>query len=207
MGCGWIAPETDWSRVQAVEVVNGGSMRALGGRAETPLSGVPFWEALLNRGFRLTAIGGSDNHDADLPFDTPSAIGRPTTVIWAEALSQPALLEGLRAGRAFVDLDGDRSRSLEFSAEADGVRAEMGGTLAAPAAVRFTVRAGGVDGGRIEVVRDGRPMEIALPPLTAEADPRAFELPIDGARSWVRVNVRDADGRLILVGNPIYLNR
>lgn len=207
MGCGWTAPETDWSRVQAVEVVNGGSMRALGGRAETPLSGVPFWETLLNRGFRLTAIGGSDNHDADLPFDTPSAIGRPTTVIWAQALSQPALLEGLRAGRAFIDLDGDPGRSLEFSAEAGAVRAEMGGALAAPAAVRFTVRAGGVDGGRIEVIRDGRPVEIAFPALTAEAETRAFELPVDGARSWVRVNVRDADGRLILVGNPIYLNR
>lgn len=207
MGCGWTAAETDWSRVQAVEVVNGGSMRALGGQAETPLSGIPFWEALLNQGHRLTAIGGSDNHDADLPPETPSAIGRPTTVIWAGALSQTALLEGLRAGRVFIDLDGDRGRSLEFSAEADGARVEMGGTLAARGAVRFTVLAGGVDGGRIEVIRDGRPVDMALQALTAEAGARTFDLPFDGEKGWVRINVRDGAGRLILVGNPIYLNR
>jgi hypothetical protein len=29
----------------------------------------------------------------------------------------------------------------------------------------------------------------------------------DGARHWIRVNVRDAQGKLLLVGNPIYLNR
>lgn len=207
MGCGWTAPETDWSRVQAIEVVNGGSMRALGGQAETPLSGIPFWETLLNQGHRLTAIGGSDNHDADLPFDTPSAIGRPTTVIWADALSQPAVLAGLRAGRVFIDLDGDRGRSLEFSAEAGGARVEMGGALTAPGVVRFTVKAGGLAGGRIEVIRDGRPAEIVLPALNASAESRAFDLPIDGARAWVRINVRDGAGRLILVGNPIYLNR
>jgi hypothetical protein len=35
----------------------------------------------------------------------------------------------------------------------------------------------------------------------------SFDLPGDGARHWVRLNVRDREGRLTLVGNPIYVNR
>lgn len=208
MGCGWTVTDTDWSRVDAIEVFNGGSMRALGGLAETPLSGIAFWEALLNQGHRITAIGGSDNHDADIASETASAIGHPTTVIWADGLSQSTLLDGIRAGRVVVDLDGDATRTLDFSAEAAGQTAQMGQTLSAPASARFTVTVKGSAGGRIEVVRDGTvidgPANLALASDNASL---AFDLPVEGVTGWVRINVRDAAGRLVLVGNPIYLNR
>ncbi len=71
MGCGWTVPNTDYSEVQSIEVANGGSQRAQGGGVEGPLFGVPFWEAQLNAGHRITAVGGSDNHDAGLPPETP----------------------------------------------------------------------------------------------------------------------------------------
>jgi len=35
---------------------------------------------------------------------------------------------------------------------------------------------------------------------------REFSWPSDGKRHWLRVDVRDAAGKLILLGNPIYLN-
>src|SRR5277367_2519812 len=60
MGCGWTAPNTDFSRVTAIEVING-DLR------EGPGSGISLWEEQLNKGFRLTGLGGSDNHDADIP--------------------------------------------------------------------------------------------------------------------------------------------
>lgn len=207
MGCGWTAAETDWSRVQAVEVINGGSMRAMDGRAETALSGIPFWEALLNQGLRPTAIGGSDNHDADLSLDTPSAIGRPTTVVWAEALSQPAILAGIRSGRVFIDLDGDPARSLDLVADAAGETAGMGSGLAARGAVEFTAVVTGLGGGRIEVVQDGRPLDLPDLDDLADADSRTFQLRPPATPSWVRINGRDAADRLVLIGNPIYLNR
>src|SRR5882724_6012595 len=70
MGCGWTPRGgADYARMQAVEVVNGRD-------ADTAFSGVPFWEHLLEQGYQLTALGGSDNHDA--PSGT---IGTPTTVI------------------------------------------------------------------------------------------------------------------------------
>lgn len=206
MGCGWTSADTDWSRVDAIEVFNGGSMRALGGQAETPLAGIAFWEALLNQGHRITAIGGSDNHDPDLPPETASAIGRPTTVVWAQSLSHPALLDGIRSGRVFIDLDSDPRRAMEFSAEADGRLAEMGGDLVAQGTARFSVRARGVPGDRVEFVRNGEVVD-ALPLAPDETDvTRAVIMQIDGVTTWVRVNLRDRHGRLILAGNPIYLN-
>lgn len=208
MGCGWTAAKTDWSKVTSIEVVNGGSMNAVGGQAETAFSGIPFWEDLLNQGYRLTGVGGSDNHDADLPLSTASAIGRPTTVIWAQNLSQPALLDGLKSGRVFIDLDSVPSRRLEFSAEAGGRHIEMGGALPAAGPARFSVHVTGVSGGRVEVVENGRPLTtLALARLADDDETRMFDLPAQPAKSWVRVNVRNAEGRLVLVGNPIYLNR
>jgi hypothetical protein len=35
---------------------------------------------------------------------------------------------------------------------------------------------------------------------------RGFDWRSDGNRHWLRADVRDADGRLLLLGNPIYLN-
>ena len=62
--------------MQAIEVVNGGNEKALGG-FEGILSGVPFWEAQLNQGRRITAIGGSDNN-AVSRRKMPVALGKLT---------------------------------------------------------------------------------------------------------------------------------
>jgi hypothetical protein len=34
---------------------------------------------------------------------------------------------------------------------------------------------------------------------------RTFDLVADGRRHWLRADVRSADGKLLLLGNPIYL--
>ncbi|WP_369059434.1 CehA/McbA family metallohydrolase [Caulobacter sp. 73W] len=196
MGCGWVAKDTDFDKVQAIEVVNGGTMKQVGD-AEGMFSGVTYWEARLNAGYRLTAIGGSDNHDADLA-EGWGAIGRPVTVIQADGLSTPSLLAGIRAGRVFIDMDGVKTRRLDLRAEADGATAVMGGALKARAGrkVRFIVDVAGVENARIEVVADGVK-------ATGEA---SFDRTFAKGRHWVRVNVRAADGRLLLIGNPIYVD-
>lgn len=200
MGCGWTAQDTDFNAVQAIEVANGGNEKALGG-FEGVLSGVPFWEARLNQGRRITAVGGSDNHDAGIPRDKPSAVGRPATVIHAEGLSSEALLAGLRAGRVFIDLDGTRDRMLDLSASVGGRGAVMGGTLAAKPGetLIFNARIAGADPAGLEVIQDGARIAPAISPTGG------FEIRMGARPSWVRINVRDAAGRLLMIGNPIYL--
>jgi len=34
---------------------------------------------------------------------------------------------------------------------------------------------------------------------------RTFDLIADGRRHWLRADVRSADGKILLLGNPIYL--
>lgn len=205
MGCGWTPRGgTDWSRIAAVEIVNGAD-------ADTPMSGIPFWHAQLEAGHRVTGVGGSDNHDAGLARSQfgRSRIGAPVTAVHAGSLSQRAILDGIRSGRVFVDVEGSRGRVLDLVARYRGSAVAMGGTLALPAGAEadFELRLAGVAGGRVEVIVDG---EIA--PLLAAAAARTADEPLrwrwrsDGGRHWLRVDVRDADGRLLLVGNPVYVN-
>lgn len=198
MGCGWRPREgTDWSRVAAVEVVNGAD-------AGTPVSGIPFWHARLDEGHRLTAIGGSDNHDATLRTTQfgKSRIGSPTTVVYARSLSQDALLDGIRSGRAYVDVEGSGA-GMEMTASRDGESVPMGGALAVPPGgeVRLELRIDGVPDARAEWIVDGR-----VEQAQDGAGPHAWRWRGDGGRHWIRADVRARDGRLLLVGNPVYVN-
>ena len=210
MGCGWTATGTDHARVDAVEVVNGAAMQVQGGVAEGPFSGIPFWEERLNEGHRPTAIGGSDCHKPDEDPRAPPAVGSPMTVVHADNLSERAVLDAIRAGRAFVDVEGTPGRVLALAASCNGAHAMMGDALAAPdgAEVRFTLSANSVKGERIDIVVDGR-RGVALAETLIGSDDyvERFDLPSDGRRHWIRADIRDAaTGKLLMIGNPIYLN-
>ena len=85
MGCGWAPrPEADLHLVAAVEAINGFH------------SGIAFWEAQLNRGYRLTGIGGSDSHNADNAPPEPGSIGTPRPWFTPMNFRKP------RFSRAFV---------------------------------------------------------------------------------------------------------
>jgi hypothetical protein len=204
MGCGWRIADLPPGAVQAVEVVNGGTM-AETGSAESPLQGLGLWRRLLDNGQHVTAIGGSDNHNADIPADNPGAIGTPTTVVYMQDLSTRGFLDGVRAGRAFVDVEGTHDRILDLRAESGGTKVVMGGTLSAGkgAKVRLIISVEGVTAGNIDLLIDGR--KYRLPIGKASVDNR-FDWVSDGARHWIGADVRGSDGRLLLIGNPIYVN-
>jgi hypothetical protein len=197
MGCGWTPRGTlDYGRMQAVEVVNGRD-------ADTPFSGVKFWEHLLDEGYQLTALGGSDNHDA-----LSGTIGTPTTVIYADMLSQAGIVAAIRRGRVFIDVAGTRDRSLDLMATVGGQTAHMGDALRVSrgARVRFEGSVSGVAGGELEVILDGQRASLLKGSHVASTT-QSFEFPwrADGKRHWIRVNVRDGQSHLALIGNPIYL--
>ena len=179
MGCGWTAP-VDFSRITAVEVINGGIVSG-------PLSGLPFWTARLSEGHRLTAVGGSDNHDAALDPAKASSVGRPTTVVFAGNLSQDAIFAGIRAGRVFIDVQGTRNRLLDVSQAAD----------------KLTIHVSHAAGGKITLVGPGAPTMPARD-LMGDDEALTIQLPVD-SKGWLRVEVRGPDGALWLLGNPVYL--
>ena len=206
MGCGWSVTETDWSRIDAIEVVNGSTLRTAG--PESPLHGVRFWEARLSEGYRITAIGGSDNHDAlDLAGARQSPIGHPATLVFTPTLSVRDVVDGVRAGHVTIDVAGLPKARLDMTARAGARTAGMGDDL--------LLQAG--DQARLEVTLTGFPVDVRLEPRSdglsvsamssASASGAVFRFSLeDGASSgWMRMNVRAADGRLLMIGNPVYI--
>ena len=208
MGCGWSAPDTPYARIGVMEVVNGGALAISGGKADGLFSGLPAWEAQLNAGLRITAIGGSDNHDATLDPAKAPAVGMPTTVVQATELSQTAILEAIVKGHVFIDVSGSRDRLVEVSAQAGGAAAQMGDVLIAPAGttVRVSVHVVGGAGNRLALAGPSAALAGPLDQAVTRADETAtFNLVTDGRPGWLRVDLWGADGRLVVLTNPIYL--
>jgi hypothetical protein len=203
LGCGW-TPSTpvDMHLLTSVEAVNGGS-QAHG------LSDLPFWDKELNRGCRLTGIGGSDNHRAMQPLDQTGSVGSPTTVVYATELSTPAILDGIRAGHVFIDVAGTRNRLIEVTAQAAGQMAHAGDALdvAQGSAVQFEAHVTAVAGGEIHWIEDGHEM-ISPTNSGVGLDEETIPLPwtSDGRRHWFRAQVTGPDGKIWLIANPVYLN-
>jgi hypothetical protein len=190
MGCGWTQPVP--ARATLVEAVNGSAIAAAGGLVETPISGLPWWDAQLASGKRMIAVAGADNHDASLRPPDPRAIGHVTTVVWAQARSAPALLKGLEAGRVFIQLGGP-PRILDMQAG----KAAMGGL--APAGTPLDLTVSNCSGCTVELIHNGK----LLASLAVTRTLLGFNPPATLAGP-VRAQVRDSANQLVLIGNPIW---
>lgn len=172
------------------------------------------WDALLRDGHRATAVGGSDKHQG--PFTGELGwyeVGTPTTWVWADELSIPAIIAGLQAGHVFIS-EGPSGPRLEFTAEASGRRAMMGDELPVPpgAPVRFTVRVQGAAGCLLRLVSARRVFQTEI---TADDFSHTWEIVPEGDR-YFRPEVIDPpdvpleeDPSALMaraLGNPVFLN-
>ncbi|MFZ5476480.1 MAG: CehA/McbA family metallohydrolase [Myxococcota bacterium] len=136
IGCAW-DHALDPGEIDAMEILTGG-WEPVGGLFAP--SAMALWEEWLDAGARIAPVGGSDDHRAGVDEGaTGSPIGSPTTMVWAEELSVPALLAGLRAGHTVV----------KTQSAADPMVVLDGDTI--------TVEGG--DGARLEIVEDGEVVE------------------------------------------------
>ncbi len=207
MGCRWEPPSpVDMSLFTGVEVINGGSHA---------LSSSAFWDKQIAAGLHLTAVGSSDSHNgAALPGE-PGAIGWPTTVVEATELSVPAILDGIRRGRVFVDLTASHDKLLDINASditapgASDAHAEMGGSIESPSdhVLLVNIHVAACTTCSAHVFLDGHETP-TLPPATVSAGTASlpFRWTSDGRRHWIRVEVRNGAGHLALISNPIYIN-
>ena len=205
MGCRWEPPSAvDMSLFTGIEVINGGRMM---------LSSADFWDAQLAEGLTLTAIGGSDNHNAPSEAGRPGSIAWPTTVVEADELSVAAILDGIRHGRVFIDLTASHDKAVDLSAQdtnaPNSEPVAMGGTLtpAAGDSIDFKIKLEHCPRARVHLFLDGAE---TLPPLTSKAgqlsDTLTFQWKSDAHAHWLRAEVRDANDSLMLVSNPIYIH-
>lgn len=139
------------------------------------------------------AVGNSDAH-------LPGQIGVPRTVVLADELSADAVLAGIRAGRSFLAATAGIDLALDAVAGDD--RAGIGDRLGtAGRRVTVRLRVAGVPGGAVTLHTD-------------EGAAYAAPLPADGTVEWtttaaessyVRAEVRDPDGQMAALTNPVVL--
>jgi hypothetical protein len=196
IGCGWSAADTDWPLVDGVEAINGNDPAHYE-------SDIRFWDQQLARGDRLIAIGGSDTHRPER-----GTIGHPTTVVHAQELSVPGMLEAIRKGRVCIDLTASHDKLIELEASSSAAHAAMGETLTAARndRVSWTAHITGASLSTIHWLVDGKELPTLPPqPVAATGDQNA-SWTSDGQRHWLRAEVRTPDGTLQLLSNPIFVN-
>ena len=195
-GCGWDAPGTDYTRLPSMEVVNST-------RAEGPGSGAIVWHEQLNRGLRITGIGGADDHGAG-GRQPASGVGTPTTVVYAARLTEAAILDGIRAGHVYIKTRGPEGPEEVYltARDAAGKQYMAGDVVPAQGAVELSVEVEGGAGQQLEVIRRGEIDRDLSRSVTSGDYRHSFTIrPADG--DWVRLNLRDAKGLTILT-NPLY---
>ncbi len=209
MGCGWSSGTELLGRAQAVEVINGGTMRTRGGAAEGLFSGIPFWERMLDQGLATVAVGGSDNHDPTLNQGVPSAVGQPTTVVFAQQLTEQALLAGVRAGRVFIDLSSKKHRTLDYRAQQGNRTSLMGEALVVTVGEPIPVTISSLGGRGLTLHSVGHGVHFSTATIKLEHDSEQVQLvaTVEGLENaenpWLRFELRDAEGNLKVLGNAI----
>ena len=194
-GCGWDAPATPWSRIEVMEVVNGTNV-------EGPTAGLGFWQARLNEGHRVVAIGGSDDHAVR---SNRTRLATPTTVVFSAGLSETALLEGVRTGRVYIRTRGREGPSIDIALTGLGESVAMGGIfkVSGPGDVSLRIETAGSIGQQVEVVKNGD--IVATSTLSAEAQTLTVPVRVDPG-DWVNVRLRDDRG-ITAISNPVYIRK
>lgn len=203
MGCGWTMPDVDYSKVDAIEAINGASVASLGGNPEGAMSGIPFWLDHL-RDRAVSAVGGSDNHGPDR--DGLGGVGAPLTVVEAADLTEPAILDGIRHGRVFILVrDPGVPVRLDFALRAGSRQVPMGAGLSAPAKIALTLipDVAGPSDATLEIL-DGATLLRSLA-LNGSVQRTAQPLALAPGVHEVRVQLRGADGVLLALGNAVRL--
>lgn len=109
------------------------------------------YDQLLRHGRRITLVGGSDRHQPAFPDPDPHflQVGSPTTWLELPELTTPAVLDAIRAGRAFVS-ESPAGPQLELTVGNTGMGGVFTGADGIPAPATARVR--GAAGDRLRWV-------------------------------------------------------
>jgi hypothetical protein len=189
-GCRWQHYDMMPGNALAIEVWNG-SWRPHNHEA---LQWFYHW---LNAGYRLTAVSGTDLHGPP-----PAAVRGALNVVYAEELSERAIIAAIKVGHSYISAGPEL---LIHATTADGHSAMIGDTIS-PHHVgsgETTVRVhwqGAHPGDSVRFVVDGW---VYREKIVEEAGELVWHL-APGQAKWICAELRDAADGLWAVTNPIY---
>ena len=174
------------------EYANEGGFHAIevwnGPWAQLNAASLARWDALLRRGVRCVAVGGSDTHylhRRDVALRHADSIGTPTT--WVHVDGRPTvatILHALREGRSFVS---ESPRGPQIYLEADPARTR-----------RVSIEVRDAAGARLEVITAAG----TIASKGAEDPGLVFDIPEDAR--FVRAQVVAENGDVRALSNPLW---
>jgi hypothetical protein len=186
-GCHWEHEDMMPGNAPAVEIWNGWW-------SDYNEMSLELYYSWLNAGHRLVATSGTDIHGRP-PAD---AEGRAAAnVVYAESFSEDGILAALKQGHSYISAGPELL--LNASTES-GLKAMMGDALPAETAAVSARWKNAPSGSILRLMVDGAVRE-ARP--AAEAGEAEWALDAGEAR-WITVELRDADGGLWAITNPIF---
>ncbi len=203
IGCAWKhVDDTPWDQVQGMEIITGNYDAGVTAFVPRVLT---LWDSLLDQGYRLAAMGGSDDHTAGTSTGpTASEIGSPTVLVLADNLSEAAIMDAVRAGRTIVQLSGPDDPLVEFTMKTKTGVAEIGDTVDQIARAQFTAHVTGGDGTFVQLWRNGK--LVAHQAVVGDDFTTTFEdAPEVGTTpTRYRLHVIDGASRPLVVTSHIY---
>ncbi|MFP4200058.1 MAG: CehA/McbA family metallohydrolase [Clostridia bacterium] len=192
----WSHKDFDWSKADAMEIWNA---PVFSGGEEANRQCRALWDSLLNRGLRITGLGGSDVHHLD---GNRQPLGLPVNYLYLTELSTKGILQAIRLGRVFV------TRGPEIYLRASS---ELGYTLPGETVIsghiEFTVqvRCRGTRALTLRVIGNGE----LLREVPVTRDHFIYRFGAVGAPGeWFRVELmqqRAGEERLVAFANPVFV--
>ena len=186
LACGWEHEVVNG--IESIEISNGRH-----GEVERALA---IWDRLLMAGKKLTGVGSSDWHSDPNPIDVANVR------VFAESLTEPAILAAIRAGHVIVmGRGGDATPAV--TVRSGQSQATGGDTLRLANGSPISVEVEAADlrgGGKVIIVTNGKRSE-ALP-LDTSGRLRVSQQAEPG---YIRIEIYRTDGSLFAATNPVYL--
>lgn len=191
----WLFEETPLDKIDCIEICNDPTYPANDYATEMALKA---WDILLNDGYAVTGIGGSDSHlkptDKYEGSQEPSLIGDPGTFVYCNYLSASEVIHGVKQGNVVIS----RGERIDFTMDnliAGNQCEETEGVIQAQVDTDEVVY--------MEWILDGK----IVKKEQCHTSTYSFYFSNSDAYHWIRVNVRYADGRFYGCTNPIYFGK
>lgn len=198
----WRDPSAELAYVHCLEIWNDPSyLDCPGGNTRA----IKLWTDLLNEGYRITAIGGSDYHQPmpNLGENKPAErMGLPSTYVYLENLSGNAIIEALRNHYAWVSM----GAKVEFHAEVNGIIHHIGADLETASTTVINLTASVTESplpATARLVKNGQVlMENQITKFPTHLGFKDSLIPTKPA--WYRFDIYDSNGEMLAITNPIF---
>lgn len=197
----WLLKDLPLDVIDAIEIINDPTYLD---NISANLATLAFWDLLLEDGYDITVIGGSDSHlrpdDRYPDSKLPSLLGDPGTFVFSKSLGSKDMILAIREGHVTVG----RLGKLDFDMNGQIAGSQMA-WQAGVHNVTYNYQSEGIfdeNKLRVEIVQDSKVI------YTSRDFAGSIEISVmEGHRrySWVRVQVIHEDLGLVAVANPVYL--